>query len=123
MRKLTDIISNMDQFNGLGPYSDEYKDGDEIDIQTDLPSSPDKATVTEGLERQLRNVLNLEDISDERKGSSMKTETGKVSNYGGFVLSFENFLAEKRGVNMPSNVQSYFGGIDDADEDEIIEEE
>lgn len=122
MRKLTDIISNMDQFNGLGPYSDEYKDGDEIDIQTDLPNSPDKATVTEGLERQLRNMLNPEGNSDERQGS-IKTETRNVSKYGGYVLSFENFIAEKRGMNMSSNVQSYFGGIDDDDEDEFIEEE
>lgn len=122
MKKLTDIISVLDQYNGLGRYSDEYKGGKEVDIDTEFPNPPKEATITESIENTVRNLLGLENIS-EVKQQSVKTETCEVSNLGVKVLTFENFLAEKRGVNMPSNVQSYFGGIDDADEDEIIEEE
>ena len=122
MRKLTDIISSIDQYNGLGPYSDEYKGGKQVDMETEYPDTPKEVIITETLENIIRNLLELENIS-ERIRRSVKTETCEVSHLDVKVLTFENFIAEKRGVNMPSNVQSYFGGIDDADDDEFIEEE
>ena len=120
MRKLTDIINSLDQYNGLGPYSDEYKGSKEVDVQTEIPNTPKHATVSETMENQLRNILGLENIS-ERNQQAVKTETFEVYYIGANVLSFEEFIAEKRGVNMPSNVQSYFGDIDE--EEDVWEEE
>ena len=122
MRKLTDIISGLDQYSGLGPYSDEYKGGKEVEIDTDFPVPPDKASVSEALDNQIRNIPGLENIPEGNK-AAIKTGTCEVSNLGIKVLSFEDFIAEKRGVPMPSNVRSCLGGIDDADDDEFFEEE
>lgn len=124
MRKLTDILSSMDQFNRMGNYSDEYKNAKEVEMQTEFPNPPDKATVSESLENSLRNILNMETYSN-----SYDKGMNKVSNFNipvSYVLKFDQFIEESGCRNLPSNVRSYFGDIKEGDEDwdeEFIEEE
>lgn len=112
----------MDQYNGTGLYSDEYKKGDKVDIETEFPDTPQSATIkNESLENDFRNILGLESIGIT--GPVLKKETDKVKVLEGPVLSFDRFVAERKYLNKPSNIQSYFGGIDDDDDDEFMEEE
>ena len=122
MRKLTDIISGMDQYNGVGSYTDEYKNGDKVEIETEFPNPPESAIIPESLENDFRNILGLETLT-EITGPVLKKETDKAKVLEGPVLSFDRFVAERKYLNQPSNIQSYFGGIDDDNDDEFLEEE
>ncbi len=110
-RKLTEIISTMDQYNGMGKYSDEYKGGEQVDIDTDIPDTPNKAIITKGQEDMIKEMLTSTLQSDKIN------EQGYFAN--GYVLTFDKFLSEQKGK--PSNVASYMGCLDDADD--IDEEE
>ncbi|MDE7459852.1 MAG: hypothetical protein K2M85_02060, partial [Paramuribaculum sp.] len=55
--KLTDIISSMDQFNGIGNFIDEYIRGEQVDIDTDMPDVPDKANISKEQESLIKEML------------------------------------------------------------------
>ena len=55
--KLTEIISTMDQYNGIGEYMDKYKGGEQLDIQTDIPNIPKTAKINEDMEKLIANLL------------------------------------------------------------------
>ena len=107
-RKLTEIISTMDQYNGVGQYTDEYEGGETVDIDTDMSDVPDKATITE--EDAIKEMLNPKQKSE--KLNEHKTYKAE------YVLTFDRFINEYKGT--PPNVQSYFGCLDDEDD---LEEE
>lgn len=105
-RKLTEIISTMDQYNGIGKYSDEYEGGEQVDINTDISETPTIATITKGQESMIIEMLTPTSPDDKRN------EQGYFAN--GYVLTFDKFLSEQKGK--PSNVASYMGCLDDADD-------
>lgn len=109
--KLSEILSTIDQFNGTGEYSEQYEGGELVDINTDLPDAPKKAKVCEGVEQIITDMLNENNIKDTARISPL-------DNPYSYVMSFDRFINEQKGT--PSNVQSYFGCLDDEDD---LEEE
>ena len=79
--KLTEIISTMDQYNGLGVYMDKYKGGEQLDIQTDIPNIPKTARINEWMNILIAHLLN-EDIEDSNE-------------YKGQILKFDSFVNER----------------------------
>lgn len=105
--KLSEILSTIDQFNGTGEYSEQYEGGELVDINTDLPDAPKQAKVSEGVVQIITDMLNENNTKD----------TGRISyldNPYSYVMSFDRFINEQNGT--PSNVQSYFGCLDDEDD-------
>ena len=90
--KLTEIISTMDQYNGIGEYMDKYKDGEQIDIQTDIPNIPKTAKINEDMENLLSNLLN------DNKNTQLpkeNTPTTPLRRYTGQILRFDSFVNER----------------------------
>ena len=79
--KLTEIISTMDQYNGIGEYMDKYKGGEQLDIQTDIPNIPKTARINEWMNILIAHLLN-EDIEDSNE-------------YKGQILKFDSFVNER----------------------------
>ena len=107
--KLSEILSTIDQFNGTGEYRGQYEGGEQVDINTDLPDEPKQAKVSEGVEQIITDMLNENNIKDTARISPLDIP---------YVMSFDRFINEQKGT--PSNVQSYFGCLDDEDD---LEEE
>ena len=109
--KLSEILSTIDQFNGTGEYRGQYEGGEQVDINTDLPDEPKQAKVSEGVEQIITDMLNENNTKD----------TGRIRPLdipNSYVMSFDRLINEQKGT--PSNVQSYFGCLDDEDD---LEEE
>ena len=97
--KLTEIISTMDQYNGIGEYIDKYKGGEQIDIQTDIPNIPKTAKINEDMQKLITNLLK------ENKGVVVpknKTPTTSLRRYTGQILKFDDFVNEHR-VRIPQH--------------------
>lgn len=109
--KLSEILSTIDQFNGTEEYNEQYEGGELVDINTDLPDAPKQAKVSEGVEQIITDMLNENNIIDTIRISP-------IDNPYSYVMSFDRFINEQKGT--PSNVQSYFGCLDDEDD---LEEE
>ena len=116
--KLTEIISTMDQYNGIGEYMDKYKDGEQLDIQTDIPNIPKTARVNEDMEKLITNQLN------ENKGVDVpkeNTHTTPLRRYTGQILKFDDFVNEHR-VRIPQHDEEQYTSQFYPD-DEVEEEE
>ena len=90
--KLTEIISTMDQYNGIGEYMDKYKGGEQLDIQTDIPNIPKTAKINEDVENIITNLLK------ENKGVDVpkeNTPTTPLRRYTGQILKFDSFVNER----------------------------
>ena len=90
--KLTEIISTMDQYNGIGEYMDKYKGGEQLDIQTDIPNIPKTAKINEDMENLLSNLLN------DNKNTQLpkeNTPTTPLRRYTGQILRFDSFVNER----------------------------
>lgn len=109
--KLSEILSTIDQFNGTGEYRGQYEGGEQVDTNTDLPDEPKQAKVSEGVEQIIMDMLNENNTKDTSRISH-------IDNSYSYVMSFDRFINEQKGT--PSNVQSYFGCLDDEDD---LEEE
>ena len=104
-RKLTELISPPDQYNGMGKYSDQYEGGEQVDICTDLPDAPDKATISEGRQKLIRHLVfegkcmkkvvrvyeNKEATTCNDNGEKT-CQTAPIRNYERYVLSFDEFV-------------------------------
>lgn len=101
--KLTEIISTLDLFNGVKgfPYNTE--------IETKIPSPPQKFSVSEMCTNVLKETLLNE------KFDVVETSYVPVDNQEGYVMSFDEFIIEGK-TNM-MNVSSYFGCLDDEEEE------
>ena len=106
--KLSEILSSFDQYNGIGEYSDKFKDGDKMDIRTSMPDIPEIATISESEQRTICDLLKENNI----KGTA---RISLLDNSYSYVMSFDRFINEQKGT--PSNVQSYMGELDDEDDD------
>lgn len=110
--KLTELISTIDQYNGMLGNDNEYAGGAEVDINTDFPNVPDHATITEGQAKLIKGLL----ITEGRKNTPKKKRS-ILDDPQSNVLSFERFLLrEKKGT--PPNVSSYMGCLDNEEEEE-----
>ena len=117
--KLTEIISTMDQYNGLGVYMDKYKGGEQLDIQTDIPNIPKTVRVNEDTERLITNLL------DENKGVDVPKENIPITplrRYTGQILKFDDFVNEHQAPRIPQHDEeqytSQFYPDDEVDEEE-----
>lgn len=110
--KLTEIISTIDQFNGMGKYIDKHKDEEAVDIETNMSNPPKEANICENHQELIKDMIKEKRIRNYGKSSPLDHPDSNV-------LSFERFLMEQKGT--PSNVQSYFGCLDD--EEDLEEEE
>ena len=88
---MTDIIGTMDQFNGVGKYSDEYKGGKEVYVDTMQKGIPDRATISENVHNNLEELLH--DVSDDIK-QRIESSIHKYGENNKYILSFENYLKE-----------------------------
>ena len=91
--KLTEIISTMDQYNGIGEYMDKYKGGEQLDIQTDIPNIPKTAKINEDMEKLITNLL--KGYVQTTKGSKPSTPTNPLRRYTGQILRFDSFVNER----------------------------
>ena len=82
----------MDQYNGIGEYMDKYKDGEQLDIQTDIPNIPKTARVNEDVENIITNLLKENKGVDVPKES---TPTTPLRRYTGQILRFDSFVNER----------------------------
>ena len=102
--KLTEIISTMDQYNGIGEYMDKYKDGEQLDIQTDIPNIPKTARVNEDMQKLITNLLK------ENKNTQLPKEnnpTTPLRRYTGQILKFDDFVNEHR-VRIPQHDEEQY---------------
>ena len=116
--KLTEIISTIDQYNGLGVYMDKYKGGERLDIQTDIPNIPNTARVNEDMQKLITNLL------DENKGVDGSKENIPITplrRYTGQILKFDDFVNEHR-VRIPQHDEEQYTSQFYPD-DEVEEEE
>ena len=97
--KLTEIISTMDQYNGIGEYMDKYKDGERLDIHTDIPNIPNTARVNEDMQKLITNLLKENEGVDVPKEN---TPTTPLRRYTGQILKFDDFVNEHR-VRIPQH--------------------
>lgn len=113
--KLTEIISPMDQFNGIGKYSDEYEDGEKVFVDSEMPDAQE-ATINNSEEQTIEEMLQV------RHGINRLNE--RVNYVTSYVKPFNQFLKEYNGPPS-SNIQSYFGCLDDVsdEEDDILDDE
>ena len=88
--KLTELISTMDQYNGIGKYIDKYKGGAQIDIHTDIPNIPKTARIDEDLEMLITNLLN--ECANVQNDT---TPTTPLRRYTGQILRFDSFVNER----------------------------
>lgn len=122
---LTKYLIPFESYNQM----DEECDGDEILVATPFPLPPMEITVSESQEKFLKGVLLNENFKKDLTGSTGDTTHTNESVRGtGYVKklsldhpdrtikSFESFIGENKG--QPSNVQSYFGCLDDDDDPE-----
>ena len=98
--KLTEIISTMDQYNGIGEYMDKYKGGEQLDIQTDIPNIPKTAKINEDMEKLITNLL--KGYVQTTKGNDPSTPTNHLRRYTGQILKFDDFVNEHR-VRIPQH--------------------
>ena len=117
--KLTEIISTMDQYNGIGEYMDKYKGGEHLDIQTDIPNIPKTAKINEDVENIITNLLK------ENKNTQFpkeNTPTTPLRRYTGQILKFDDFVNENRAPRIPQHDEeqytSQFYPEDDVEEEE-----
>ena len=102
--KLTEIISTMDQYNGIGEYMDKYKDGEQLDIHTDIPNIPKTARVNEDMQKLITNLLK------ENKNTQLPKEnnpTTPLRRYTGQILKFDDFVNEHR-VRIPQHDEEQY---------------
>ena len=119
--KLTEIISTMDQYNGIGEYIDKYKGGEQLDIQTDIPNIPKTARVNEDMEKLITNLLKEsgnKNIPTPKKNNPTNstttiTPTTPICKYRGQILKFDNFVNEVYFQQLPDDYTD-----DELDEDE-----
>ena len=97
--KLTEIISTMDQYNGIGEYIDKYKGGEQLDIHTNIPNIPKTARVNEDMEKLITNLLKENKNTQLPKGN---TPTTPLRRYTGQILKFDDFVNEHR-VRIPQH--------------------
>ena len=117
--KLTEIISTMDQYNGIGEYIDKFKGGEQIDIQTDIPNIPKTAKINEDMQKLITNLL--KESVQTTKGNNPSSPTASLRRYTGRILKFDDFVNEHR-VRIPQHddeqYTSQFYPDDEVDEEE-----
>lgn len=85
--KLTEIISTMDQYNGMRAHRDKYQGGEQIDIQTEMPGAPQHATIQEGMQTPtILEMLHEEDPQTESQP--------RLCEPNDRILRFEEFVHE-----------------------------
>ena len=102
--KLTEIISTMDQYNGIGEYMDKYKGGEQLDIHTNIPNIPKTARVNEDMEKLITNLLKENKNTQLPKGN---TPTASLRRYTGQILKFDDFVNEHR-VRIPQHDEEQY---------------
>ena len=107
--KLSELISTIDQYNGMGEYIDKYAVGDQVLVDSETQGGQTTATVSESRTQQLIQYILRE---DKQSPNSEQPNGYKPKCY---VKSFDTFIDEQKGT--PSNVQSYTDELDDEDDD------
>lgn len=100
--KLTEMISTMDQYNGLGTYVDQYKVGERVKFRT--------APLSEGLKTRLCGMLGI----NEEKGNCITDR---------LILHFEEFVNERCVRRPDSENRNYISQLQDKGEEVKAEEE
>ena len=101
-RKLTEIISTMDQYNGMGKYKDQYEGGEQVDICSDFPQSPDKATIAENLQQKLISDILAESNSRQKKIRELTVwEYNSLKKDEFHILSFDEYVKENYAIKPP----------------------
>ena len=98
----------MDQYNDTEKYIDEYDNDKQAYIDIEMLDVPKKAIPSKRHDDMIKEMLIPKTHHD-----GLNT---KESHTGGYVISYEKFISEQKGT--PSNVQSYFGCLNDTDDSE-----
>lgn len=101
-RKLTEIISTMDQYNGMGKYKDQYEGGEQVDICSDFPQAPDKATIAENLQQKLISDILVESNCRQKKIRELTVwEYHSLKKDEFHILSFNEYVKENYEIKPP----------------------
>lgn len=114
--KLRDLISTMDQHNGMLEHDKEYEGGAEVNIDTEIPDIPDRATISENHKNLIEGLL----ITEQRVEIPQK-KSNCVEEKNRYVLTYEMFLKEgfqKRPPQDPDYDDRPRGWNDNDDEEE-----
>ena len=118
--KLTELISTMDQYNGIGKYIDKYNGGEQLDIQTDIPNIPKTAKINEDMEKLITNLLK------ENKNTQLPKEnnlTTPLRRYTGQILKFDDFLNEHRAPRIPQHDDEQYTSQFYPEDDRLYEDD
>lgn len=107
--KLSELISTIDQYNGVGVYIDKYEVGDQVIVDSETQGGQTTATVSESRTQQLIQYI----LREDNQNPKLEPQNGYKPEC--YVKSFDTFLKEQKGTT--SNVQSYMGELDDEDDD------
>ena len=101
-RKLTEIISTMDQYNGMGQNTIQYKNGEQVAICSDMPNAPDTATISENAAQRLINNILVEGKCLEKKIKELTVWEYKSMKTDDFhILSFDEYVKENYEIKPP----------------------
>ena len=118
--KLTEILSTMDQYNGIGEYMDKYKDGEQLDIQTNIPNIPKTAKINEDMQKLITNLLK------ENKNTQLPKEnnpTIPLRRYTGQILKFDDFVNEHRAPRIPQHDEEQYTSQFYTEDDRLYEDD
>lgn len=87
--KLSDLISTIDQYNGLLKNDKEYVGGATVDIETDLPDFSGHVVVSENHKREIEGLLLTENTSCNHEDTCISKTVNQK-----YVLTYEDFLQE-----------------------------
>lgn len=114
--KLAELISTMEQYNGMLKNDKEYVGGAKVEIETDIPDMPDHGTITESQTNRIKSLLLTE--------SKVNTHQNKLRYFGDenrYVMTYDVFLKEgfqKRPPQDPNYDDRPRGWNDNDDDDE-----
>ena len=106
--KLSELISTIDQYNGMGVYIDKYEVGDQVLVDSETQGGQTTATVSESRTQQLIQYI----LREDNQNPKLEPQNGYKPEC--YVKSFDTFLKEQKGTT--SNVQSYMGELDEDDD-------
>lgn len=113
--KLTEMISTMDQYNGLGTYVDQYKVGERVKFRT--------APLSEGLKTRLCGMLGINEEKGNCITDTLNEDAHETRTPDRLILHFEEFVNERCVRRPDSENRNYISQLQDKGEEVEAEEE
>ena len=107
--KLTEMISTLDQYNGLGTYVDQYKVGERVKFRT--------APLSEGLKTCLCGMLGINEEKGNCITDTLNEDAHETRTPDRLILHFEEFVNERCVRRPDSENRNYISQFQDKGEE------